>query len=354
MENSNEQSQSYIINLLVRYGSLNSIYNEVFENGKLTVFQQKKIYNFYNDFKDVEIFEAGLLSFFYVDNQTKNLNLLNQLKSRIQSNISLYDGNLLFVNEINVYEVCYFYVEDLYKDRIKLMSDCVWKYKKMRRELDRDLEPSFFEPLSKEKEAGIWIELKRLEVLEKKAQEELDVIYNESNTERREIFKYKKNVFKNIQELGLRFISIINNYFLEEKEVVAEESLMDPKPVEHFEKKENIKAFKHIKIKESELFMPNMFIKLLKLEKLLLKEGLLDENLKWNLDHVDDITGLRLLIIFLDRLDTNNYFMNKKSDSKKRRFFEFRYSVKIGQNFEKNKRNRYLDKYLGVYSDYPF
>jgi len=46
MENHNEQSQSYTINLLVRYGSLNSIYNEVFNYEKLTVFQQQKIYNF--------------------------------------------------------------------------------------------------------------------------------------------------------------------------------------------------------------------------------------------------------------------------------------------------------------------
>jgi len=46
MENYNDQSQSYIINLLVRYGSLNSIYNEVFNYEKLTVFQQQKIYNF--------------------------------------------------------------------------------------------------------------------------------------------------------------------------------------------------------------------------------------------------------------------------------------------------------------------
>ena len=103
MENPNEQSQSYTINLLVRYGSLNSIYKEVFNNEKLTTFQQQKIYNFYNDFQDVEMFETELLCFFYLDNLTKNRNILNQLKSRIQSNVSLYDENLLFFDKIDVY-----------------------------------------------------------------------------------------------------------------------------------------------------------------------------------------------------------------------------------------------------------
>jgi len=354
MENHNEQSQSYTINLLVRYGSLNSIYKEVFNNEKLTTFQQQKIYNFYKDFKDVETFEAELLRFFFLDNQINNLSILNQLKSRIQSNVSLYDENLLFFDKIDVYSVCYYSVVDSYKSIMKLMSDSISEYNNTRRKLNRELEQAFGEPLSNQNEAGIRIELKRLETLESKEQEELDIICREKNAELSEVLKYKKNVFKDIREFGLRFISIINSYSPEEKEVVAEESLMNPKYVEHFEKNEDIKVFKYIKIKESELFMPNMFKKVLELEKELIKEGLLDENLKWNLDSEGDITGLRLLIIFLDRLDTNNYFMKKASDSKKRRFFEFRYNVNIDQNFEKNKRYKYLDRYHGVYSDYPF
>ena len=212
MENHNEQSQSYTINLLVRYGSLNSIYKEVFNNEKLTTFQQQKIYNFHQDFKNIELFETELLCFFLSDNQTKNPNIVNLLKSKIQSSISLYDENLLFVNKVNVYEVCYYYVEDLYENRIKLISDRIWEYGKKRRDLNREIEPPFWEPLSKEKEAGIRIEIKRYEALEIKAKEELNVIYCESNKKRDEIFKYKENVFKDIRELGLRFSSIINTH----------------------------------------------------------------------------------------------------------------------------------------------
>lgn len=354
MENPNEQSQSYIINLLVRYGSLNSIYNEVFETKKLTVSQQRIIYNFHKDFKNTELFETELLSFFLSDNQTKNPNIVNLLKSKIQSSISLYDENLLFVSKINVYEVCYRYVENLYKDRIKLLSDCVWEYKKIRRELDGELDSSFLEPISKEKKAGIWIEIKRLEALETKAQGELDVIYNEWKTEQDIVLKYQQNVFNDIRELGFRFISIINSCFVELKEIVVEESQMNPKSVDHFNKKKNDKEFKNNEIKENDIFMPNMYVKLLGLEKRLLKEGLLDDNLKWNPTPSHGITALRLVIVFIVRLDTNGYFMSKASDKQKREFFESRYSVEIGQNFEKNKRDKYLDKYLGVYCDYPF
>jgi len=355
MENSNEQSQSYIINLLVKYGSLNSIYNEVFEKDKLTVFQQQKIYNFYNDFQDVEMFETELLCFFYLDNLTKNRNILNQLKSRIQSNVSLYDENSRFINKVNVYEVCYLYIEYLYKDRIKLLHDRVCEFKTETRNLDREYDSLFYsKSLSKDKENMFQIRFKELRALEAEAQKEHDDTYKERNVEQNEIFKYKKNVFKDIQELGLRFISIINSYSIGEKEVVAKGSIIDPKSVEHFEKKEDTEVFKNIEIKEGELFKPKMFIKLLNLEKLLLKEGLLDNSLKWNSASRGKITVLRLVIIFIDRLDANNYFMGGANDSAKCRFFESRYNVKIGQNFEKNKRNKYLYRYHGVYSDYPF
>jgi hypothetical protein len=354
MENPNEQTQSYIINLLVRYGSLNSIYNEVFETKKLTVSQQRIIYNFHKDFKNTELFETELLSFFLSDNQTKNLNIVNLLKLKIQSSISLYDENLLFVSKINVYEVCYYYVEDLYKNRIKLISDRVWEYGKKRRDLNREIEPPFWEPLSKEKEARIRIDLKRYEALEIEAKEELNVIYCESNKDRDEIFKYKKNVFNDLRELGLRFISIINSCFVELKEIVDEESQINPKSIGCFNKKESNKVFKNNEIKESDIFRPNMFVKLLGLEKRLLKEGLLDDNLKWNPAPSPGITALRLVIVFIVRLDTNGYFMSKASDKQKREFFESRYSVEIGQNFEENRRDRYLKKYHGVYSDYLF
>jgi hypothetical protein len=212
MENPNEQSQSYIINLLVRYGSLNSIYNEVFETKKLTVSQQQKIYNFYNDFNDFERFETELLCFFYLGSQTKNQDILNQLKSRIQSSVSLYDENLLFIDKVNVYEVCYRYVEGQYKERVKLMSDRIEECRKTRSELKRETELALEKSLSKDKDAGIRIELNRLEVLEKEMQEELDFTYRERNMERNEVLKYGKNVFKDIRELGLRFISISNKY----------------------------------------------------------------------------------------------------------------------------------------------
>ena len=354
MENPNEQSQSYIVNLLVRYGSLNSIYNEVFKTKKLTLSKQQIIYNFHKDFKNEELFETELLCFLQSDNNTKNPNIINLLKSRIQNSISLYDENLLCVSKINVYEVCYLCVESLYKERIKLMSDRVGECQKTRSELKREIDPSFGKSLSKDKDAGIRIELNRLEVLENEMQEELDSIYRERNMERNEILKYGENVFKDIQELGIRFILIINRCIVELKEIVDEESQLHPRSIEFFNKEGRDNVSKNIVIKESELFMPNMFVKLFGIEKRLLKEGLLDDNLKWNSASSHNITGLRLVIIFIVRLDTNGYFMSSASDKEKREFFESRYKIIIGQNFEKNKRNKYLEKYHGVYGDYSF
>ena len=273
MENSNEQSQSYIINLLVKFGSLNSIYNEVFEKDKLTVFQQQKIYNFYNDFQDVEMFETELLCFFYLDNLTKNRNILNQLKSRIQSNVSLYDENSLFINKVNVYEVCYLYIEYLYKDRIKLLHDRVCEFKTETRNLDREYDSLFYsKSLSKDKENIFQIRFKELRVLETEAQKEHDDTYKERNVEQNEVFKYKKNVFKDIQQLGLRFISIINSYFPDEKEIsISSENLTIIS--DEFEKYAEEKMEK---VEADTIFMKGKYDKFLDLEDKLIEDRYLN------------------------------------------------------------------------------
>ena len=347
MENPNEQFQSFIINLLVRYGSLNSIYNEVFETKKLAVSQQRIIYNFHKDFKNTELFETELLSFLLSDNQTKNLNIVNLLKSKIQSSISLYDENSLFVSKINVYEVCYRYVENLYKDRIKLLSDCVGEYKKIRRELDRELDSSFLEPISKEKKAGIWIEIKRLEALEIKVQGELDIIYNEWKTEQDIVLKYQQNVFNDIQELGFRFISIINNYYsgirkinilLEKPKVILEES---EEPAADEMKKANA------------LFMKGMYKNFLLLEKKLIEDEYLNVEKYWIARNRNKTQDNKSLVTFLVGLLENKYFLPNK-DPEIKVFFQNRYQIDLGQNFEKKRRESSIDIYKIKFSDYNF
>ena len=347
MENPNEQSQSYIINLLVRYGSLNSIYNEVFETKKLAVSQQRIIYNFHKDFKNTELFETELLSFLLSDNQTKNLNIVNLLKSKIQSSISLYDENSLFVSKINVYEVCYRYVENLYKYRIKLLSDCVGEYKKIRRELDRELDSSFLEPISKEKKAGIWIEIKRLEALETKVQGELDIIYNEWKTEQDIVLKYQQNVFNDIQELGFRFISIINNYYsgirkinilLEKPKVILEES---EEPAADEMKKANA------------LFMTGMYKNFLLLEKKLIEDEYLNVEKYWIARNRNKTQDNKSLVTFLLGLRDNNYFLKNK-DVETRVYFENRYHVELKESYQKKRRMCLVGVYKIKFHDYNF
>lgn len=351
MENSNEQSQSYIINLLVKYGSLNSIYNEVFEKEKLTIFQQQKIYKFYNDFQDVETFETELLCFFYLDNLTKNRNILNQLKSRIQSNVSLYDENSLFINKVNVYEVCYLYIEDLYKDRIKLLYDRVWEFKNKTRELDREYDSLFYsKSLSKDKENLFQIRFKELRVFETEAQKELDNTYKEKNVEQNKIFKYKKNVFNDIRELGLRFITIINSYLSDEEGVGCKPKVFLESVGDSMTEIE----VKYIEKDENKMFKPTMFKKYLDIEKMLIKEGCLDDSLNWNPVGDGKLSGLQMIIIFIDRLIIYKYFLPIRKDIEIRRFFEFRYNFPIGQSFEKKKREKYLLNNDGIFNDYPF
>jgi len=349
MENPNEQSQSYIINLLVRYGSLNSIYNEVIEIEKLTMSQQQKIFNFYKDFKAVELFETELLCFCLSDNQTKNQNIVNQLKSRIKTSVSLYDENSLFINKVNVYEVCYYSVVDSYKSIIKLMSDSVGEYRNTRRVLNRELDPPFEEPLSKQNEAGIRIEIKRLEALEVKAQEELDVIYREKNTELNEILKYKKNVFKDIQELGLCFITIINNYFSDEKEIsISSENLTNIS--DEFEKYAEDKMEK---VEEDTIFMKGKYDKFLDLEDKLIEDRYLNTKKKWIAIHRNKIQDKNSLVTFLVGLMENNYFLPNK-DPEIKVFIENRYQIDLRESFQEKRRKDSIDTYKIKFIGYHF
>ena len=101
------------------------------------------------------------------------------------------------------------------------------------------------------------------------------------------------------------------------------------------------------------IFKLRMYDKFLLLENRLIKDKYLNEELHWISMHDNGKVDIKRLIIFLTGLVENNYFMPNR-DPKIKTFFESRYNVTIGQNFEKKRRESLMSEYKVVFYDYKF
>ena len=109
-----------------------------------------------------------------------------------------------------------------------------------------------------------------------------------------------------------------------------------------------------LEIDPDTIFRTGMFDKFLSLEQQLIKDKYLDQTLNWIAKH--DKThrvDIKSLIIFLVGLLENKYFLPGKNPDI-RLFFETRYKIKIGQNFESKRREPLQDSYKVIFYDYGF
>ena len=89
------------------------------------------------------------------------------------------------------------------------------------------------------------------------------------------------------------------------------------------------------------------------LEQRLVKDKYLNENLHWTSTHENGRLDIKRLVVFLAGLHANNYFLPNR-DPKIKHYFETRYYIKIGQNFDKRRRELLADDYKIIFHDYPF
>ena len=101
------------------------------------------------------------------------------------------------------------------------------------------------------------------------------------------------------------------------------------------------------------IFKSDMYEKFLSLEKELIHDEYLDLQLCWLPTHPNDTPNIQKLIIFIIGLIDNKYFLPKR-DPQIRRFFEHRYSIEIGQNFEPSRRKNLAGEYQNIFYDYKF
>lgn len=114
-------------------------------------------------------------------------------------------------------------------------------------------------------------------------------------------------------------------------------------------KKQKVK----VSIEPDKIFQTGMFAKFQLLEPNLIEDKYLDENLKWLPNNAKTKPDIKALVIFLSKLLSHGYFLPDK-DSLIRSYFESRYTITIGQNFEKARREKIENELFKYFVGYDF
>ena len=327
------------------YRSVNTLYQVIAEKFVLSFDAQCTITDFYNEFNDIQAFEKAILNFLLSTDKEKQLQIISNLRTEIVKNAETYTANKEFFDGIDTIKVCSgrcnplkIEINGQLKDTNKLWQELTqvkgslesasWKNDKIG-----------IERLTREEE--------RLDSLYKQEQQKLETLYQKQKESDNHASKYLENVFRQIYELGYSFISLLDNYFPVEKENISTlESTIIEEPV-------TSEPELQIPIESDMIFRTGKYENFITLELKLTNDKYLSPELHWISTHENGKPDIKRLIIFLVALMDNKYFLPGK-DPKIKTFFESRYHISIGQNFERKRRELYLDEYKTVFYDYPF
>ena len=284
------------------------------ESGDL--YSQEFLFSFYNKHKEPNIFQTNLLNLILASSPEKAGVVITPLLVLLRENISLFENNKEILENLNVH---------------KIIEQSLLYYHEKRVSLEKDLELVKTYPYPTETERQILIDETRKELRELSGEEE---------KERNRVAPFCKNFFPNIYQLSKELMAFINAY-IPEKDVIAESvsKLVRPNTTSY----NLIKNDMVNKMDEPDsIFRTRMFEKFLILERRLvsdkyLKEENQNKELRWISTHENGKPDIKSLVTFLAGMLDNNYFLPNK-DPKIKAFFESRYHITIGQNFERKRR----------------
>lgn len=285
------------------------------------VFRQEDYKESYNKLENtnIENIILGILS------NSLNEKILIRLRTLLEENAHIYTTRQDEFTSIDFHKIYSLYEKHLFDNKFALLQK------------DKEDIQSFTYPTEQEKE-----------ILLKENQQEKNQLENERGDYLRSNTWMLENYYTKIFDITQSFLSIINSYFTDEKE-----EKFIPTEENNSEQTKDIAEKQTIQIEPDTIFRTNMFDKLLSLEKKLITDKYLDENLNWIAKHDNGTIDKKTLVAFLVGLVESRYFLPNK-DSKIKSFFESRYNIEIGQNFERSRRTPLIDKYSSIFYDYPF
>lgn len=340
---SHNQHITLLTDLLPRYRSVNILYQKIVDQLVLGFEAQCSIIDFYNEFSDIQLFEKEVLNFLLSTDKEKQIHIISNLRTEVGTNLEIYTANKDFFDGIDIIKVC------------------SGRYNPLRSEIDGQLEATnnLWQELTQVRnslESASWKndkiatgrltgEEEKLEALYKKEQDKLETLYRKQKESDNHAAGYLKNVFEKVYKLGCSFISLLDNHFPVEKENIS--TLESTAEISEPEQEPRIQ------IEPDMIFRTGKYEKLLTLEAKLITDKYLNTELDWISTHENGRPDIKRLVTFLVALMDNKYFLPGK-DPKIKTFFESRYHISIGQNFERKRREPLLEEYKAVFYDYQF
>ncbi len=293
---------------------------------------QEFLFSFWNRYKEPNIFQTNLLNLILASSAEKAGIITAPLLGLLRENISLFERNKEILKNLNYH---------------KIIGQSLQYYKDKRVSLENDLELVKTYPYPSEVERQMLIDETRNELRELSVEEEKEKI---------RIAPFCQNFFPDIYQLSKDLVVFINAYIPEK--VNTAESLSQSVG-QNVSPGNSAKSDLIDKMNDPNMiFRTKMFEKFLILEQKLiadkyLKEETQNKELHWISTHENGKPDIKRLVTFLAGILDNNYFLPNK-DPKIKAFFESRYHIAIGQNFERKRRVPLLHEYRIVFHNYPF
>lgn len=246
--------------------------------------------------------------------------VLVRLRDLIRENIYICETRKEVFSQIDFDALCRFQEEYLFAGKRTLLLS------------DRKLIEEYPYPTEREREQ-----------LLRENRSELNELDNEHNRYRQENVAWIcKDYYAAICETSRSFAAVFDSYFPVEKKTIT------ASPTASYVQTTEAKS-----ILPDEIFRSRMFDKFRGLESRLIRSGDLDEGLHWQAKHKNGKPDIKRLVTFLAGLLDNDYFLPNR-DAAIKRFFEERYRIPIGQNFERKRREPLTKDYRTIFYDLPF
>ena len=248
--------------------------------------------------------------------------VLIRLRDLIRANIHICETRKKFFRQVCFGDLC------------KLQEDYLFARQRTSLLSDRKLIEEY--PYSTEQE--------RKELL-RENRTELNKLDTESDTYRRKNAVWiNRDYYAVIYDISRFSNAVLDHYFPIEKGV-ATTAPTTPKSTE--------KSADAKRVSSNEIFRSRMFDKFRELEQRLVTSGDLDEDLNWLAKHKNGKPDIKRLVTFMVGLMDYNYFLPNR-DTLIKRFFEMRYRIPLGQNFERRRREPLIKIYRTIFFDLPF
>ncbi|MDD2962116.1 hypothetical protein [Bacteroides sp.] len=333
-----------IVEFLPLYRDVNRITSAVALGEAVSYAGQKTITDFYRQFSDAKIFERMVLEIVTQKERAISDLLLSSIKSEISAYGSMYRMTRLCLDALNPETVCR--KESQRFDRgIRCQMEIANNYSKELNQINGSLDAIGYREHTPQEEERLWQQHEYLTARYSEEKERLSSLYDQQREITTETSQYTENVFEMLYNLSLEFESIINKYL---PTATSEPSLEIKEQTAPTEELVQVN-----KIDPDTIFHAKKFEKFLVLEQKLIANQYLSPELHWVSTHENGKADIKRLIIFLTGLVENEYFLPNR-DPKIKTFFEARYRIAIGQNFEKSRRKPYIGEYKMVFYDYPF